>query len=535
MPRSDCVIEYFHRKWLVITFSLELLVILSRLWIEVPIIFSPETTYITEPLAEDGLPNYYQYVLEQAKEGIRPEENAAVLLWQAFGVEPVPDGLREEFFRQLEMDAPSNSAIKYLELNDESLSSFGAALQQRLKASAWTTGDFPEVAEWLNSNQRPLDLMVEASKKSDYFSPLVSGGTLEGRNPRLVECLMLTEQRVREASWALSVRAMRNLGETRPMEALEDVLTEHRLARLVGKQSPPIAKVCAFAIDLQANKCLLEILDLAEFSEDQVHDILEHVDGLKEWNLSKEALEFERLLALDMVVQSRRHGINAFTDQEITNSVWDRISWMLIDLNVALRDINNLFDEAERVVSFPSRERRIDEYRQFDAQIIQRVKQREGKKRYIGFIALKDKSQAISNFLLGLLAPALEPLLNAQDRANATLQLTKLAVALEVYSAEYGAYPDELAQLVPAVLEEIPRDLYSEEPFRYEKKPEGYLLYSVYENGVDDRGTDRSGQIVRGEWVEDPVEIAENQADLVIRMPMEKPEMAAMDAENSEN
>ena len=48
-----------------------------------PIIVSPSTTYITEPLSKGGLPDYEQYVLEMYRKGVTPENNAAVLIWPA--------------------------------------------------------------------------------------------------------------------------------------------------------------------------------------------------------------------------------------------------------------------------------------------------------------------------------------------------------------------------------------------------------------------------------------------------------------------
>ena len=47
------------------------------------IVVSKETTYITEPLGPDGLPDYEAYLLQQGSEGVTPENNAAVLIWQA--------------------------------------------------------------------------------------------------------------------------------------------------------------------------------------------------------------------------------------------------------------------------------------------------------------------------------------------------------------------------------------------------------------------------------------------------------------------
>jgi len=47
------------------------------------IIVSKETTFITEPLGPDGLPNYCEYLLDQSSEGVTSDNNAAVLIWRA--------------------------------------------------------------------------------------------------------------------------------------------------------------------------------------------------------------------------------------------------------------------------------------------------------------------------------------------------------------------------------------------------------------------------------------------------------------------
>src|SRR4051812_19186690 len=48
-----------------------------------PIAISPQTTYIASPLHPDGTPNYMEYVLQQYREGVTPQNNAATLLWPA--------------------------------------------------------------------------------------------------------------------------------------------------------------------------------------------------------------------------------------------------------------------------------------------------------------------------------------------------------------------------------------------------------------------------------------------------------------------
>jgi len=51
---------------------------------ESPIVVSPETTLLTEPLAADGLPDYARHALTLADRGTPPADNAAVPLLEAF-------------------------------------------------------------------------------------------------------------------------------------------------------------------------------------------------------------------------------------------------------------------------------------------------------------------------------------------------------------------------------------------------------------------------------------------------------------------
>src|SRR5262245_21432579 len=48
-----------------------------------PIVVSRQTTHIMSPLGPDGLPDYERYLLEQSRQGITPENNAAALIWAA--------------------------------------------------------------------------------------------------------------------------------------------------------------------------------------------------------------------------------------------------------------------------------------------------------------------------------------------------------------------------------------------------------------------------------------------------------------------
>ena len=137
-----------------------------------------------------------------------------------------------------------------------------------------------------------------------------------------------------------------------------------------------------------------------------------------------------------------------------------------------------------------------------------------------GIFSCNVRSEWIADMMILLLFPSIFGLDNAEDRAVARLELTRVTAAMAVFRSANDVYPETLAALVPVCLDSMPTDLYSGKPFLYECRGDGYLLYSVFENGTDDNGTDGSWGIVDGEWVtlrdssSDP-----DMSDLVVRLP----------------
>ena len=82
------------------------------------------------------------------------------------------------------------------------------------------------------------------------------------------------------------------------------------------------------------------------------------------------------------------------------------------------------------------------------------------------------------------------PLLTMEtfDNSEAQVQNTRQALALKRYKQAHGQYPDQLQQIISAEMNALPRDPFSGELFHYKKEGEGFLLYSVGPNYVDDGG-----------------------------------------------
>jgi len=126
---------------------------------------------------------------------------------------------------------------------------------------------------------------------------------------------------------------------------------------------------------------------------------------------------------------------------------------------------------------------------------------------------------------IGLILPAANAALDAQDRANANFELLRVAAALNLFRAEYHKYPEKLRELVPAVLENPPVDLFNGKPFTYKRIGDGYLLYCHGLNGTDDGGSNDNYRIYKGQDLsdnpDDPLlaKIPNGADDLAIRVP----------------
>jgi hypothetical protein len=103
-----------------------------------------------------------------------------------------------------------------------------------------------------------------------------------------------------------------------------------------------------------------------------------------------------------------------------------------------------------------------------------------------------------------LLLPATGAALDGAARGNAMNDAAMTAIAIERYRRKHGQIPDELGQLVPDFLPQVPTDPYDGKPLRYVVLDDEYLLYSVGRDRVDDGGQGEYDPdiVFRVEWTE---------------------------------
>jgi hypothetical protein len=94
-----------------------------------------------------------------------------------------------------------------------------------------------------------------------------------------------------------------------------------------------------------------------------------------------------------------------------------------------------------------------------------------------------------TNPVTRLLAPAVIKCAQAEQRSQAALRTSMVALACERYRQQHERWPDALDRLVQEkLLSEVPADPCDGQPLRYRRTKDGVVIYSIGLDGIDDQG-----------------------------------------------
>ncbi|MBN1508809.1 MAG: hypothetical protein JW955_18315 [Sedimentisphaerales bacterium] len=110
----------------------------------------------------------------------------------------------------------------------------------------------------------------------------------------------------------------------------------------------------------------------------------------------------------------------------------------------------------------------------------------------------KLKGLSFMHFMIKMLGPAMGRIAELDLRARAGIDLARTALAIERYRVVMGRLPEQLADLVPDYLKEVPVDPFDGRAIRYMRTEPGYRLYSILEDGQDNDGKEKS-EVTRGD------------------------------------
>jgi hypothetical protein len=474
-----------------------------------------ETTYVSGPLDKEGYIDYEAALNDRLGKGIKPDNNANVLLWKALGPKPEGGkGMPPGFFKRLGIkEPPANGAYfiglhaygrEHLGLDATEQSTFE---DQRSRASQrpWTAKAYPHVADWLKANEKPLSVVIEATKRPDYFNPLVSRWS-EKEPSWLIGALLPGVQKCRELATALLARAMLKVAEGKGDDVWQDLLACHRLARLVSRGATLIELLVGIAIDQIATNADLAYLERSKLTSKQILDRLKDLRALPPLAPVADKIALgERLFYLDSVQHIRRGGIGIMENlsggktEKPTKEELEGLG--KIDWEPALRDGNRWYnrmvaamrlkDRASRKQALDKIEKDIKEMKARSTEPEQLAKLLMAKNMPAGKVEKEVSTavgKAIGNVAITLLMPAIWKVQDAHDRGMQVQRNLHVAFALAAYQRDNDRYPAKLDDLAPKYLATVPDDLFSGKPLIYRPSPTGYLFYSVGANGKDEGG-----------------------------------------------
>ena len=440
------------------------------------ITISKETTYITEPLMSDGMVDYIAAVNASLAE-INPDDNAAVLLARAFGPKAIDKRIAREYFQLLRIDPPPDEGEYLMDLVEwmEVKKIDDKGLLQKcedLGRTFWAEKDVPKYAEMLAANEKPLQLVIAATKRNKFAAPILS----PTQPPMLMNGLLESVQSTRSCARLLSARAMMRAAKGDLDGAFSDVDAIHRLANLIGGSAPIIQGLVATALHGVAFQAEDTLALSGRVSPGTLRQRAKVAAGWPPpFDVKRSIGYWERILALDGASVSMHYGADVAS--KMNAGPLPKLAPSAAMHDEALRTINVYFDRLERIVAINERDVRNKEMAELDADLSAAVQ--KTRSRASTFFLFRPNAEPhprgskaaagkeLAETLMGLHFPAMRMVDGALLRSAARQRQTVLAYALAAYRKERRRYPDSLDAKELGVASETLIDPFTDKPFVY--------------------------------------------------------------------
>jgi hypothetical protein len=450
-----------------------------------------DTTRIVGPLQADGTIDYLAAMEQDAGAGVTPENNAAIPILQALGRQAIdPKQPHDGVTNRLGMAPLPETGDYFVEYDDfckaHSLTpdpnTTTPGEPATLDSGAVATPVSAVTRQWIEANRKPLDALVEASKRPRFFMPLNCGYRVD----ILCSALLSYFDPMRCSQRALVARSLVRLDAGDVAGFRDDLLAAHRIARLLGQGMFMVDRAEAGKMEICA--CLAGRVGAmsGKLSRDQARSLADDLAALGDLPPILAAMgEGERYIELDALqhlakIGPRQTGDLLVAVMQPRDAVFGANTFLFIPLAYErmMRGVNHMDDGVVSAAQIPTYLKRI------------------------AAMELRDRdfqASGLWNALKGIVwgewptrwfvPPGMMGPTWREFEGRMDMRLNRIALELSAYKADHAAYPQTLAELSPGYLREAPTDLFSEKPLIYSRQADGYLLYSVGQNMVDDGAT----------------------------------------------
>lgn len=507
---------------------------------------SKETTYITEPLKENGYPDYLTYVNQSLSEGVTRENNAYVTIlriagpprfedpvcereyYQWLGMKPLPSernyfqpysdfgfklhkeieekyAYTEEETRILMAPAPdpedqSADAIAYRKMIESPEYKERERIRERLTnedflEKPWTAKDYPEAAEWLVKQEPILERLAELEKRPKFFAPF---DRAKNENS-LVSSTIPHVDLMRKVANIIVARANFAIGAGNRENGFKSVRILFKLADYLHDGPSETEQSVGNVVERMAEAPLNHLVQDPKTTIEEITAIENDYKQLHKSDVIKAMDQFDRLNYLSFVCESAENGINESelfaTGCFVTlpNSPRGKSSFFIrkrVDHDWILRDGNADFDQAVKILQISDPVAQETARSTFD----NRLKGVSSEKSnnlddVIDFFSSKTSRSAHRAMKFKNWAgPHINYATIYQDNHKMARELQIVSFALARYRVKNGKYPIDFAELKSEGISAIPTDIFKQSPCVYSSDGTGFLLYSVGSDGKDAGG-----------------------------------------------
>ncbi len=458
----------------------------------------PAITTVSSPPDSSPAVNYLAMINRMARTGVNPKLNAARTLipiwWRAMGMEKlvrqfkngrnrytlVPNTVLQKMLsRELGLPAGAPPGPKFLPLYDTlmcdqipantALGNAAAAaltgkrnyyLRESFTAEShpWSAHRRPWLAQWLRMNRAALNAAEHAITLPRFYTPILPRdklGLLSGVMPQLTGAVNM--------AGAMAVRAMLRLHEGNLSGCTHDLLSIHRLARLIAQEPMLNSEIAAFHIEHTALRGDRALARTGWIPYPRIQAFRRQLGALPPIpGMERSICIGQRYKTLDVLQRLANPVVRKALDTGAYQIISPAAPWTEANSKLAMRLTNVIFDRLKNAV--------------FSVHCL-RCRQRALENIWPGMRTLILQSGRRGRVVLRLNI-GVGSLFKLAASTVAQFRMAQIALALAAYRAKHAWYPDSLRALRPGYFRMLPRDPYTGKTFTYAVTARGCALFS---------------------------------------------------------
>jgi len=335
----------------------------------------------------------------------------------------------------------------------------------------------------------------ECTVTTTCYSPLsdefTDGAQTEGPVP-LLAVLLPGATKLRMVGRMLCSRAMLRLGEGDPEGAWADLVACRRLGRLASGGPTLVETLVGYSIENMSSRAMLVLL---EDTRPSSATIQQHRSDLRKLppirsiidivNVTERCNYIDAMLVIAFDRSDATELLGVQSEVGKAAHMFRRVPIRALDWDEALKTGNAYYDRMVSAMRLPTHALRCAAIEKLDSDLKERATLRNFDPRGKRDI---ETAQAFASVMAALILPSAAKTREAEDSSRQIASNIDVTLVLREFCNDQHRYPDQLKELIPQYLTEIPVDQFSGSPPIYRRTEAGYLLYSVGPNMIDEGG-----------------------------------------------